>query len=253
MPKIPPASLITFLHEVLFELLRSNPAATASEAYVQHYVEFELIKFPASSHHPRYFVRIGINYHGAKVQQIEVDNQTGVLVGWNESGDALATGKRAKMRLAGYTIFDRDLDEPNMSDTKIGGGEIPPGSYIRVEFKVRGWLGKTKNLDGEQLEKDIDLLKNDQADLLITCLSETAHRKWRGEGPVHQAERRTGTDRFLQIFVPTESLVDSEILERDIVFEGQAWTISTRKVTGAVGSIMPGADHFITMCWRRSS
>ncbi len=250
MTKIPPASLIQMLHETLFVLLRDNPAATSSEAYVQNYVEFELIKYSVP-HHSRYFVRIGINYRGATVQQLEVDKDTGILKGWNESGDALATGKNAKMQLAGVTIFDRELNEPDKTDTKIGGGEIPLGSFIRVEFKARGWLGKTKNLDGEQLEKDIDLLKTDKADLLVICLSETAHRKWRGEGPRHQAERRTGTKRFLPIFVSVDSLVDTKILERNVVFERQNWTVSSRRIIASPTSIMPSAEHFITMCWRR--
>jgi len=118
------------------------------------------------SGNPRYCIRIGINYHGEKVQQIALDNN-GKLIGWNPAGDALGTGAKAKMRLAGYTIFDRDPNEPMMNDSKIGGGSIPSGRYVRVEFKVRGWLGKTKNLDGKQLEKDLDLLKSENADLLV--------------------------------------------------------------------------------------
>jgi hypothetical protein len=247
LPRTPPASLVRIIHEILFELLRSNPAATSSEAYVQHYLEFALLSAPVT---PRYRLRIGINYHGDKVQHITVDTDTGRLVGWNETGDALGTGKKAKMLLAGYTIFERDADEQLMSDTKIGGGDIDDKTYIRVEFKARGWLGKTKNLAGKELEKDIDLLKNDRADLLVICLSETAHRKWRGEGPTHQATRRTGCERFRQILVPVEELDDTEIHERCITFEGQQWVVSTRKVIGSTTSIMPGAEHIITMCWR---
>jgi len=251
VPKIPPPSLVSLLHETLFELLRHNPAATSSEAYVQNHIEFQLIQAPSVPPNPRYYLRIGINYHGQMVQHIGLENDTSRLTGWNESGDALSIGNNAKMLLAGYTIFPRDPNEPNMNDTKIGGGEIPANSYIRVEFKVRGWLGKTKNLDGKQLEKDIDLLRSDQADLLVLCLSETAHRKWRGEGPKHQASRRTGTDRFSQLLVPVDNLIDTQILERDIVFEGQAWTVSSRRIIGSPTSIMPGAEHFVTMCWRR--
>ncbi len=251
VPKIPPPSLVSLIHELLLELLKHNPTATSSEAYVQNYIELELIKYNVAPPHSRYFLRTGINYHGNKVQHIAIDNN-GKLIGWNEMGDALATGKNAKVLLAGVTIFDREPNEPNMSDTKIGGGEMLPDTYIRVEFKARGWLGKTKNLGGDQLEKDIDLLKMDKADLLIICLSETAHRKWRGEGPQHQAERRTGTARFLPIFVPVDTLVDIQILERDIVFEGQNWTVSSRRIIASSTSMMPGAEHFITMCWRRN-
>jgi len=250
MPNVPSSSLINFLHDVLFDLLSHNPAATVSESYVQNHLEFALILAPVT---PRYFLRIGINYHGKKVQHISVDPTTGILVGWNAEGDALGTGSRAKVLLAGHTIFDRDPDEPIMNDMKTGGGSIRPGTYLRVEMKVRGWLGKTKNLDGKQLEKDIDLLKHDQADLLVLCLSETAHRKWCGEGPRHQAIRRTGCDRFSRLLVPMSALQGTDILEQNIEFEGQLWTVSSRRVVGLPGSIMPGAEHVVTMCWRPSS
>lgn len=59
---------------------------------------------------PRYYLRIGINYHGQKVQQLQADPETGVLIGWNPIGDALGVGSRAKVLLAGHTIFDRDLE-----------------------------------------------------------------------------------------------------------------------------------------------
>ncbi len=200
---------------------------------------------------PRYYLRIGINYHGQKVQHLQTDPTTGVLIGWNPSGDALGIGNSAKVLLAGHTIFDRDPDEPMMNDTKIGGGDIPGGNYIRIEFKARGWLGQTKNLDGKQLEKDLDLLQQDKADLLVICLSETAHRKWRGEGPAHQAARRTGTERFSEILVPVGELAGTDVLLREIEFESQRWTVSTQRVIGAADSMMPGAEHFITLCWRR--
>lgn len=210
---------------------------------MQHTIEFALL---LHSHDPRYYIRIGINYHGNKVQQIALDGN-GKLVGWNEDGDALATGARAKMRLSGYTIFDRDADEPMMNDSKIGGGNIPAGQYVRVEFKVRGWLGKTKNLDGAQLEKDINLMKDDRADLMVVCLSETAHKKWRGEGPEHQAQRRTGTDRFRQILIDYDEIVRVGQDDRVINFEGQSWRVISRLVTGHTTSIMPGATHVITL------
>ncbi|HLC01536.1 MAG TPA: hypothetical protein VJK02_00735 [Anaerolineales bacterium] len=252
MPIIPPASLVARIHQILHDLLTLNPAATSSEAYVQNYLEFTLISVEEPEAASRYFLRIGINYHGAKVQHIEVDKATGRLKGWNPTGDALAIGRSAKMLLAGHTILPRDPGEPHMNDSKIGGGTILSGSYVRTEFKARGWLGKTKNLDGKQLEKDIDLLKNDRADLLIICLSETAHRKWRGEGPPHQVARRTGVSRFLPILVPVSYLNGTDVLLRDIVYEGQEWTVSTQRVIGAPSSIMPGAEHYVTLCWRRA-
>lgn len=244
---LPPDNLVDHLHRELETLLQTNPAATSSESFVQNTLEFGLLQ---ENVQPRYVLRIGINYHGQKIQQLKL-NDEGKLVGWNSAGDALATGKHAKMLLAGHTIFDRDPDEPMMNDSKIAGGTIPAGQYVRLEFKVRGWLGKTKNLDGKQLEKDIDLLKNDSADVLVIALSETAHRKWRGEGPAHQAARRTGTTRFESILVDISSLSGTDRLTRDIDFEGQAWRVSSQRVIGAAGSIMPGAEHIVTICRRR--
>jgi hypothetical protein len=243
----PPDSLVQLIHETIAHLLENNPAATSSEAYVQHHMQFEVMQ---ANINPRYYLRIGINYHGQKVQHLRVDNLTGRLIGWNPQGSALGTGKNAKMLLAGHTIFDRDLNEPMMNDTKIGGGDIHQDQYIRIEFKARGWLGQTKNLDGKQLEKDLDLLKEDKADLLVICLSETAHRKWRGEGQQHQVNRRTGIDRFSEILVDTTQLSGINILRQKIDFEGQKWIISTQRVVGSLTSIMPGAEHYITLCWR---
>lgn len=248
MPKVPPDTLICLIHQEISDLLIRNPAATSSEAYVRHHMEMAVIDEKRA---PHYYLRIGINYHGAKVQQLKTDDR-GVLIGWNPGGDALGTGRHAKVLLAGTTIFDRDIGEPMMSDTKIGGGDIPNDSYIRIEFKARGWLGQTKNLDGKQLEKDLDLLKGDNADLLVICLSETAHRKWRGEGPPHQAQRRTGTPRFAQILMPVNRIIDRQIHRVKIKFEGQDWMVSTQRVIGSDTSMMPGAEHFITLCWRRS-
>jgi hypothetical protein len=242
MGTIPPNDLLDLILDETTRILETNPAATSSEAFLQHTLEFALLMH---DHNPRYFVRIGINYHGNKVQQIELD-ANGKLVGWNATGDALATGARSKMLLAGHTIFNRDPNEPTMNDTKIGGGNVPPGQYVRVEFKVRGWLGKTKNLDGKQFEKDIDLLKNDSADLMVGCLSEIAHRKWCGEGPAQQASRRTGTDRFRQILIGYDDLVRTVNDDRIIDFEGQRWRVRSRLVTGLPTSIMPDATHVIT-------
>lgn len=243
----PPEELVALTHGILRELLEDNPAATSSEAYVRSHLELALLRVATI---PRYFLRIGINYHGAKVQHIQLDQDSGVLVGWNPKGDALGTGRRAKVLLAGATIFDRDPDEPMMNDSKIGGGCVPAGRYVRIEFKVRGYLGQTKNLDGKQLEKDIDLLKEDRADLMVVCLSETAHRKWRGEGPRHQAERRTGTSRFAQLLVSPWELPGTDVYRREIDFEGQRWVVTSQRVVGADASTMPGAEHYVTCAWR---
>jgi hypothetical protein len=260
VPLPPPADLRKRLHAILEDLLQRNPAATSSESYVQHHVEFELL---AEKIEPRYSLRIGINYHGAQVQHVTYD-ANGVLVGWNPSGNALGTGARAKVLLAGATIFPRDLNEQMMSDCKIGGGNVPAGQYVRTEFKVRGWLGKTKNLDGAQLLKDFRLLRNDQADLLVIALSEVAHLKWRGEGPPHQVERRTGCVDFRKVLLDPAKLPGTSIAKQDLpemeietlaelgepAAAPQHWRTSTQRVVGSPASNMPGAEHLVTLCWR---
>ena len=236
------------LHSLLSDLLTENPMATASESYVQHYVEFALL---GERIEPRYILRIGINYHGQQVQQIQLNRQ-GHLIGWNPSGDPLGIGRKAKVLLSGHTIVPRNFGEQMMSDTKFGGGRIPAGKHVRIELKVRGWLGQTKNLDGKQLEKDIDLLRDDKADLMVVALSETAHLKWRGGGQLHNIARRTGVARFTPILPDPVLLIGTAIYERDFTFEGQAWSISCQRVIGAAHSAMPGAEHFVTLVWRRT-
>ena len=66
--------------------------ATSSEQFLQHHVEFELMKININ---PKYFMRIGINYHGVKVQHMM--NNKGKLIGWDPDGDALGIGSKAKM------------------------------------------------------------------------------------------------------------------------------------------------------------
>lgn len=246
MPLTPPSDLVDVIEREIRQLLTTNPAATESESFLQHSVEFALLNEPVD---PRYLLRIGINYHGQKVQQLVVDAATGVLNGWNRQGDALKTGADAKLRLAGHTIFDRNPGEQMMSDSKVGGGSIPAGGHIRIEFKVRGWLGKTRNLDGKQMLKDMHLLRDDKADLLVVSLSETAHRKWRGEGPAHQAGRRTGCTDFCQILMPPADFT-GDAQSKTIQIYGQSWNVYFFRVTAADDSIMPGAEHFVTMCWR---
>jgi len=260
MSLIPPADLRARLHAILEDLLQRNPAATSSESYVQNHVEFELL---AEQIEPRYSLRIGINYHGAKVQHITYDTN-GVLIGWNPSGEALGIRGRAKVLLAGVTISDRDPNEQIMSDCKICGGNVPAGRYVRTEFKVRGWLGKTKNLAGNELLKDFRLLRNDRADLLVIALSEVAHLKWRGEGPAHQVGRRTGCVDFRKVLIDPGRLADTTIAQQDIpqmrieTLAGpgepevppQHWRTSTQRIVGSPSSNMPGAEHLVTLCWR---
>jgi hypothetical protein len=263
MPIEPPPDLRAKLHAILMDLLERNPAATSSESYVQHHVEFELLAEPIK---PRYLLRIGINYHGAQVQHVTY-GANGVLVGWNPRGDALGIGARAKILLAGTTIFPRRLNEQMMSDCKIGGGSIPRGDYVRAEFKVRGWLGKTKNLAGAELLKDFRLLRDDQADLLVIALSEVAHLKWRGEGPSHQVGRRTGCVDFEKILIDPRKLHGTQITARSIpdfqiqtrldpnesAGPQQHWRTTTQRVVGSSSSNMPGAEHFVTLCWRTAN
>ena len=246
MPIVPPTPLLTSIRRAIRDELQRNPMATNSESYVQHVVEFRLLNEKLTE---PYHLRIGINYHGHKVQHIQLD-PNGHLVGWNPTGEALGTSSNAKILLANVTIFDRDEDEQLMSDCKVGGGSIPPGKYVRIEFKVRGWLGKTKNLDGSQLEKDLDLLHNDRADLLVICLSETAHLKWRGGGPIHQVSRRSGVGRFRRILVDPASVTSWPAI-RDFTFESQPWTTVTDRIVGRADSALPGAIHYATYVWRR--
>src|SRR5437762_210004 len=89
MPKIPPPTLVQLIHEKLSDLLTSNPAATSSEAYVRNHMEFKVIDQDCD---PHYYLRIGINYHGDKVQHLQTDKK-GVLIGWNPKGDALHWSK----------------------------------------------------------------------------------------------------------------------------------------------------------------
>lgn len=262
---IPPTPLIDDIQRILVDLLTKNPLATSSEAFVQNLIEFDLVNVQTI---PRYLLRIGINYHGAKVQHLSADANNR-LIGWNPAGDALATGDNAKMRLANHTIFPRNDNEHMLSDCKVGGGSIPTGQFVRIEFKVRGWLGKTKNLDGKQMHKDIDLLGSDRADLLVWCLSETAHEKWRGAGPAHQVQRRTGCADFLPLLQPIANITTTRQTFPVVTYRRtqpadpievaswagiwtspQQWTVSAIKITGDPNSLMPGADHYVTFIWR---
>lgn len=240
----PPGDLVELLHTTLRELLTTNPMAPSSEAYMQNHVEFAVLSSGLG-----YYLRIGINYHGDRVQHVRLDGR-GKLLGWNPRGDPLGTGASAQLLLSGHTIFDRDPGEQLMSDSKFAGGRLPSGQYVRTEFKARGWLGKTRNLDGKQLEKDIDLLKDDRADLLVIVLSEVAYRKWRGEGPEHHAARRTGTGRFVTLFPQIETLSVGTPREVGVRFEGQHWTVSHEVIRASPASAMPGAVHVVTNIWR---
>jgi len=249
MGLLPPDEFRLLIHRELRDLLERNPLATVSESFIQHHIEFFLLNLKVS---PRYLVRIGINFHGGLVQELKCDNN-GKLIGWNQMGDPLGTRANAKIILSGPngTIVRRENNEPMMSDSKFGGGSLPNNRYIRLEYKVRGWLGKTKNLDGKQLEKDLDLLKNDKADLLVVCLSETAHLKWRGHGPEHQASRRTSVDRFKTVLPKLEDISKEGIFHQDIVFEKQLWKVTAQRAYGSVKSPMPGALHTILLISKR--
>lgn len=245
----PPNRFRTLIHRELKSLLERNPLATVSESFIQHHIEFFLLNLKAW---PRYFVRIGINFHGGLVQELKF-NKKGVLIGWNPKGDPLGIRHNAKIILSGPngTIVSRESNEPMMSDSKFGGGCLPHNRYIRLEYKVRGWLGKTKNLDGKQLEKDLDLLKRDKADLLVVCLSETAHLKWRGHGPEHQASRRTSVNRFKVVLPRLECISSNKISSKCITFENQKWRVTAQRAYGRKTSPMPGALHSIILISKR--
>src|SRR4051812_17668489 len=122
------------IHAFLADLLTREPLATQSEAYLQHCVENALLLKAVT---PRYVMRIGINYHGSKVQHITLDGN-GVVVGWNPAGDVFGSRANARMRMAGWSIFPRTVGEQLMTDTRIMGGPVAPGEFVRAEFKVRG-------------------------------------------------------------------------------------------------------------------
>ena len=256
---IPPAHLLDLIETCLITLLRTNPLATSSEAFVRETVELSVVK---SLHEPRYGLRIGINYHGQMVQQIALDAE-GHVIGWNPNGEWGATRARAKMRLGGYTIFPRNEDEHSMSDAKFYGGDIPDQEFVRCEFKVRGWLGKTRNLDGGQLLKDFELLAQDYADLLVICLSEVAYRKWRGEGNQREIDRRIGLIYFSPVLQSIEDYDADGRLDGEVEIDTptktdtgwrpgqrQRWAVRRTKVIASPRSVMPGAEHYVILCWR---
>lgn len=236
------------LHDVLSRLMEEEPLATQSEAYLQHRVETELLHWAIA---PPYTIRIGINYHGQWVQHMTLDN--GVIVGWNPGGDVFSSRANAKMRMKGYSIFARRPNEQLMTDSRIGGGPVAMDEFVRTEFKVRGWLGKTRNLDGAQLLKDVNLLRDDLADLLVVTLSERAYLQWRGGGPAHQAVRRTGVVTFRAFLPPppAHGAITSATGTWPAEIDRVAFTFesSTQRVTAAAASTMPGAVHFVTLVW----
>ena len=261
MPTTPPEHLIELIDQSLTVLLTKNPLATSSEAFVREMVEMAVVSNTIT---PRYGLRIGINYHGDKVQHIILDD-SGRLVGWNPNGDALKAGKANKLQMSGVTIFDRLPGEHNQSDAKFYGGNIPNNEFIRAEFKVRGWLGKTRNLDGAQFLKDLNLLGRDNCDLIVACLSEVAYRKWRNEGPDHQTLRRSGTDFFVPLLPPCTDYDSENPIRRTLYnytppdingrtvpghLPPQPWHVFNRVVIADRSSVMPGAKHYVLLCWR---
>ena len=97
----PPTEFIETLQKIINDLLVENPAATSSEQFLQHHVEFELMKININ---PKYFMRIGINYHGAKVQHIGLDNK-GKLIGWNPD----QMGTLTSFLICSSTLFDKQV------------------------------------------------------------------------------------------------------------------------------------------------
>jgi hypothetical protein len=82
-------------------------------------------------------------------------------------------------------------------------------------------------------------------------LSEVAHRKWRGEGPAHQVARRAGLADFARVLIDPSALSGTRVVTRRFVWDaGQQWKTSTQRVVGGPTSTMPGAEHYVTLCWR---
>ncbi len=256
-------------------VLIANPLVTGSEKRLEAIIEDQfLLKGSA--------IRIGINYHGQYVQHVQL-NDEGNIAGWNPEGDVFRRGSKNKMIMKSTdpdnpgTIIDRDDGEHNNTDSKIQNGRfLREAEYVRVEHKVRGWLGKTRNLDGEQLMKDIALLQHNQADLLHWSLSEAAYRKFRGEGPVHQAQRRSGTTQFFSL-LPNDRLLENKNRRLDFyvnitgdytwrkgvaetpIEEGETTqfnfpvSVSVAKVDSGNQPPMPHCEHYVIMIRRQTN
>ena len=271
----PPLNLVEEMMNFVQGILIGNPLVTGSEKHLEAMIEQRFLLNGSA-------LRIGINYHGANVQHIQL-NEDGNIVGWNPEGDVFARSAGKKMILKSNsednpgTIIDREVGEHSNSDTKIQNGRfLATDEYVRIEHKVRGWLGKTRNLDGEQLMKDIALLLHNQADLLHWSLSEAAYRKFRGEGPANNARRRAGTTQFFSL-LPNDQLLENNNRRLDYyvningdytwrngvagtpIEEGDTTTfnfpvsVSVAKVDSGNRPPMPHCIHYVIMIRRQNN
>jgi hypothetical protein len=270
----PPAQMIEQILEYLVPLYTDRPLASSNEAYLQNRIEHHFI------FNLGYSLRIGINYHGGMIQLIRVNPVTGRLVGWNQNGSVFGIGHRNKLIMTTQqprgesTVFPREPNESTQTDTKLQAGpNLNSDQYVRIEHKVRGWDGKSKNLDGKQFLKDIVLLQGNEADLLHWSLSEAAYRKWRGERP--RANQRAGLVQFQPIlgldpdgaddradfnaqvggdFTPAGNIEGGagRLAEAGVAYQfALDISVTIHRVRADANSIMPTAEHYIVLIRRR--
>jgi hypothetical protein len=264
--------MIVEMLNYLRDLYERNPLASSNEAYLQNRIEHHFI------FNLGYTLRLGANYHGAYIQLIRTN--AGRLIGWNPAGSVFGRGQNGKLILRNnvvggeQTIFPREAGESTQTDTKLQSGPyLNDDQYVRIEHKVRGWNGKSRNLDGTQFLKDIVLLQEREADLLHWSLSEAAYRKWRGEGPNPGA--RAGLTQFQPVLTLDPDGVNDQIDFNTTIpgnftprseIGGGAGTVAFAnvvynfnvdvsvtilRVRAGAASIMPTAEHYVVLIRRQ--
>ena len=272
-PAEPPQSMIEEMLIYLQDLYERNPLSSSNEAYLQNRIEHHFI-FTLD-----YTLRLGANYRGANIQLIRT-NAAGRLIGWNPAGSVFGVGRRGKLILKNQapggerTIFPREAGESTQTDTKLQSGpDLNDDEYVRIEHKVRGWNGKSRNLDGIQFLKDIVLLQEGEADLLHWSLSEAAYRKWRGEGPNPNA--RAGLPQFQPVltldpdgandridfnttipgnFTPRSNINGGAgpVANAGVVYNFNVdVSVTILRVQANAASIMPTAEHYVVLIRRQ--
>jgi hypothetical protein len=268
----PPQSMIDEMLSYLQDLYQRNPLASSNEAYLQNRIEHHFI------FNHGYTLRLGANYHGAYIQLIRTN--AGRLIGWNPAGSVFGRGRDGKLILRNNaaggeeTIFPREAGESTQTDTKLQSGpDLNDDEYVRIEHKVRGWDGKSRNLDGIQFLKDIVLLQEEEADLLHWSLSEAAYRKWRGEGP--NPDARAGLPQFQPVLmldpdgandrsdfntsIPGNFTPRSQIGggAGPVALAGVVYnfnvdvSVTILRVRANAASIMPTAEHYVVLIRRQ--